>query len=162
MVESEISDGDRGTAIYQRILVAIDGSDTASRACSEAIRLAAAQKARLRILFVISYAYVSAILGAGNTGDLLRRLRAEAQSVLNAAQAAARSAELEVEPRLLEHHSTQIGEGIIEDAQKWQADLIVMGTHGRRGFARDVLGSDAVYVAGHAPVPVLLVRSTPG
>jgi nucleotide-binding universal stress UspA family protein len=161
-VESEISDGDQGTAVYERILVAVDGSDTASRACSEAIRLAAAQKAHLRILYVISYAYVSAILGAGNSGDLLRRLRADAQSVLNAAQAAARSAGLEVEPRLLEHHSTQIGEGIIEDAQKWQADLIVMGTHGRRGFARDVLGSDAVYVAGHAPVPVLLVRSTPG
>jgi nucleotide-binding universal stress UspA family protein len=148
--------------MYERILIAIDGSDTASRACTEAIRFASAQKARLRILYVISYAYVSAILGAGNTGDLLRRLRADAQTVLNAAQAAARSAGLEVEPRLLEHHSTQIGEGIIEDAQKWQADLIVMGTHGRRGFARDALGSDAVYVARHAPVPVLLVRSTPG
>jgi len=137
--------------MYNRILVAIDGSDTSS-----------AQKARLRILYVISYAYMSAIVGGGYTGDLLRRLRTDAQTVLDAAEAAARSVGLEVEPRLLEHHSTQIGEGIIEDAQKWQADLIVMGTHGRRGFARDVLGSDAVYVTGHAPVPVLLVRSTAG
>jgi nucleotide-binding universal stress UspA family protein len=148
--------------MYERILVAIDGSDTSSRACTEAIKLASAQNARLRILYVISYAYVSAILGGGYTGDLLRRMRADAQTVLDAAEAAARSAGLEVEPRLLEHHSTQIAEGIIEDVQKWQADLIVMGTHGRRGFARDVLGSDAVYVAGHAPVPVLLVRSTAG
>jgi nucleotide-binding universal stress UspA family protein len=148
--------------MYNRILVAIDGSDTSSRACSEAIKLASAQKARLRILYVISYAYMSAIVGGGYTGDLLRRLRTDAQTVLDAAEAAARSVGLEVEPRLLEHHSTQIGEGIIEDAQKWQADLIVMGTHGRRGFARDVLGSDAVYVTGHAPVPVLLVRSTAG
>ena len=148
--------------MYNRILVAIDGSDTSSRACSEAIKLASAQKARLRILYVISYAYMSAIVGGGYTGDLLRRLRTDAQTVLDAAEAAARSVGREVEPRLLEHHSTQIGEGIIEDAQKWQADLIVMGTHGRRGFARDVLGSDAVYVTGHAPVPVLLVRSTAG
>ncbi|HEX2789295.1 MAG TPA: universal stress protein [Steroidobacteraceae bacterium] len=147
--------------MYERILVAIDGSDTSSRACVEAIRLASAQKARLRVLYVVSYAYVSAILGGGQTGDLLRRLRADAQTALDAAEVAGRNAGLEVEPRLLEHHSTQIGEGIIEDAQKWQADLIVMGTHGRRGFARDVLGSDAVYVAGHARVPVLLVRSIP-
>jgi nucleotide-binding universal stress UspA family protein len=86
-------------------------------------------------------------------------MREEGQSTLDTVEAAARSAGLEVEPRLLEHHSTQIGEGIIEDARKWQADLIVMGTHGRRGFARAVLGSDAAYVSQHAPVPVLLVRS---
>jgi nucleotide-binding universal stress UspA family protein len=145
--------------MYNRILVATDGSDTASRACTEAISLASDQKARLRVLYVISYAYVSAVLGSAYTGDLLRRMRADAQSTLEATEAAARSAGLEVEPRLLEHQSTQIGEAIIEDAEKWQADLIVMGTHGRRGFARAVIGSDAEYVASHARVPLLLVRS---
>jgi nucleotide-binding universal stress UspA family protein len=145
--------------MYNRILVATDGSDTASRACTEAIKLASDQKARLRVLYVISYAYLSAVLGGAYTGDLLRRLRADAQTTLEATEAAARSAGLEVEPSLLEHHSTQIGEAIIEDAQKWRAELIVMGTHGRRGFARAVIGSDAEYVARHAPVPLLLVRS---
>jgi nucleotide-binding universal stress UspA family protein len=145
--------------MYNRILVTTDGSDTASRACTEAISLAKDQKARLRILYVVSYAYVSAVLGSAYTGDLLRRMRADAQSTLQAAEAAASSAGLEVEPKLLEHQSTQIGEAIIEDAEKWQADLIVMGTHGRRGFARAVIGSDAEYVASHAPVPLLLVRS---
>lgn len=144
---------------YNRILVATDGSDTSSRACTEAISLASDQKARLRVLYVISYAYVSAILGGTYTGDLLRRLRTDAQATLEATETAARSAGLEVEPILLEHHSTQIDEAIIEDAQKWQAALIVMGTHGRRGFARAVIGSDAEYVARHAPVPLLLVRS---
>ena len=145
--------------MYNRILVATDGSDTASRACTEAIGLAIDQKARLRVLYVISYAYVSAILGGTYTGDLLRRLRTDAQGTLQAIEATARSAGLEVEPILLEHHSTQIGEAIVEDAHKWQAALIVMGTHGRRGFARAVIGSDAVYVARHTPVPLLLVRS---
>lgn len=145
--------------MYNRILVATDGSDTSSRACTEAISLASDQKARLRVLYVISYAYVSAVLGSAYTGDLLRRMRAEGQATLEATEAAARSAGLEVEPRLLEHQSTQVGEAIIEDAQKWQADLIVMGTHGRRGFARAVIGSDAEYVARHTPVPLLLVRS---
>jgi len=147
--------------MYERILVATDGSDTAARACSVALRLAADQKARLRVLSVVSFAYLSAILGGACTGELLRRMREEAKSTLDAVEAAAGNAEVEVEPKLLEHHSTQIGEAIIEDAQKWQADLIVMGTHGRRGFARPGMGSDAEFVSTHAPVPVLLVRSIP-
>ena len=145
--------------MYSRILAAIDGSDTALRACAEAIKLASDQKARLRLLHVVSFGYVSAVLGGAYTGEMLRRMRSDAQSTLDDAEAAARSKALDVEPRLLEHQSTQIGEAIIEDAQKWQADLIVMGTHGRRGFARDVIGSDAAYVAQYASVPVLLVHS---
>jgi nucleotide-binding universal stress UspA family protein len=145
--------------MYNRILVATDGSDTSSRACSEAINLASEQNARLRVLYVISYAYVSAILGNAYTGDLLRRMRADGKATLEATEAAARTAGLEVEPRLFEHQSTQIGEAIIEDAHTWQANLIIMGTHGRRGFARAVIGSDAEYVARHTPVPLLLVRS---
>jgi nucleotide-binding universal stress UspA family protein len=148
--------------MYQRILVAIDGTDTSSRACTEAINLAVDQKARLRLLHVISYAYVNAVLSGGSSGDVMRQLRADGEELLKAAFAPARTSGLEVEPRLFEHHSTQIGEGIIDDAKSWQADLIVMGTHGRRGFARAVLGSDAGYVALHAPVPVLLVRKAPG
>ena len=69
--------------MYHRILVATDGSDTSTRACTEAIKLASDQKARLRVLYVISYAYVSAILGGTYTGDLLRRLRTDAQATLN-------------------------------------------------------------------------------
>ena len=145
--------------MYNRILVATDGSDTASRACSEAINLASEQKARLRVLYVVSYSYVSAILGSAYSGELLRRIRADGKATLDATEAAARAAGLEVEPRLFEHQSTQIGEAIVEDAQHWHADLIVMGTHGRRGFARAVIGSDAEYVARHTPVPLLLVRS---
>jgi len=148
--------------MYERILLATDGSDTSSRAAEQAIKLAADQKARLRVLYVVSYAYLSAILGGGYTGDLLRRMRAEGQATLESTAAAARDAGLEIEPSLLEHHSTQIGEAIIEDARNWRADLIVMGTHGRRGFARAVIGSDAEYVASHAPVPVLLIRSVSG
>jgi len=148
--------------MYSRILVAIDGSDTASQACAEAIKLAADQKARLRLLYVISYAYISAVLGGAYSGDLLRRLRSEAQGTLDDAEAAARGAGVEAEPHLLEHHATQIGEAILEDAKRWQADLIVMGTHGRRGFARATLGSDAEYVAQRASAPVLLVHSRTG
>ena len=47
---------------------------------------------------------------------------------------------------------------MVEHAQAWGADLIVLGTHGRRGLARVFMGSDAEQIARTAPVPVLLVR----
>jgi hypothetical protein len=67
-----------------RIPVSVDGSDTSSRACTGGVNWRRSKRAHLRILYVVSYAYVSAILGAGYTGDLLRRLRAEAQIALDA------------------------------------------------------------------------------
>ena len=145
--------------MYDRILVAIDGSATASRGLAEAIKLAVDQKAVLRVLYVVSNAYVDAVLGSGYSSDLLRRIREEAQSTLERARAEALSADLVPETHMAEHQGTQIGEAIVEDARQWNARLIVMGTHGRRGVARIVLGSDAAYVVQHAPVPVLLVRS---
>jgi nucleotide-binding universal stress UspA family protein len=50
---------------------------------------------------------------------------------------------------------------ILKEARDWRADLIVMGTHGRRGFGHLVLGSDAEAVLHDAPVPVLLIRGAP-
>ncbi len=144
--------------MYSRIIAPIDGSAVSTRACAEAIRLAVDQKAALRLVHVVSFAFTSAVLGGAQTADLLRRLREDARQILDEAETSARKAGLtEVESRMIEHHAAQIGEAIIEDAKKWNAELIVMGTHGRRGFARIVMGSDAEYVARHARVPVLLV-----
>jgi nucleotide-binding universal stress UspA family protein len=146
--------------MYKRILAPIDGSATSKRGLDEAIRLAKDQQAQLHIVHVLSDAYVNvALLSGAYAGDLLPRLRAEADSVLASAGAAARAAVPETQISLLEYHGSQIAEAIIAEATKWQADLIVMGTHGRRGIARAVMGSDAEYVVRHAPVPLLLVRS---
>jgi len=60
---------------------------------------------------------------------------------------------------LVEAMGGQAGDYIIREARQWRADLIVCGTHGRRGIRRLVLGSDAEYIVRHTPVPVLLVRS---
>ena len=59
---------------------------------------------------------------------------------------------------VLEGRGRLVSEAIIDDAKRWGADLIVMGTHGRRGFNRLLMGSDAERVLLDAPVPVLLVR----
>ena len=60
---------------------------------------------------------------------------------------------------MLEHFGGQAASLIVEDAKKWKADLIVLGTHGRRGIRRLVMGSDAEEIVRTSPVPVLLVRS---
>src|SRR5688572_17713439 len=66
---------------------------------------------------------------------------------------------LEPECKLLEALGCPAGEEIVRDAEEWPADIIVMGTHGRRGIRRIVMGSDAELVLRTSPVPVLLVRS---
>ena len=53
-----------------------------------------------------------------------------------------------------------VGAAIVEYAEQWPADLIVIGTHGRRGIRRLAMGSDAEFVIRTTPVPVLLVRGT--
>jgi nucleotide-binding universal stress UspA family protein len=146
--------------MYQRILVPVDGSPTSSRGLAEAVKLAVDQRARLLLLHVMSEAYINAVLLGGlYNGDLLERLHTEGQTILDEARAKALAAGLEAETQFLEHASTQVGEGIVAEAVRWRADLIVMGTHGRRGVSRAIMGSDAEYVLRHTPVPVLLLRA---
>lgn len=60
---------------------------------------------------------------------------------------------------LVERTTARISERIVEQAKAWDAEMIVIGTHGRRGVGRMLLGSDAEQTVRIAPVPVLLVRS---
>ena len=71
---------------------------------------------------------------------------------------AAANGSVNVETVLVEHAAARVSERIVDQAKSWGADLIVMGTHGRRGVGRVLLGSDAEQTARIAPVPVLLVR----
>jgi nucleotide-binding universal stress UspA family protein len=59
---------------------------------------------------------------------------------------------------LVEARGRRVADAIVAQAKKWKADVIVIGTHGREGLARVVLGSDAELVVRESPVPVLLVR----
>ena len=63
-----------------------------------------------------------------------------------------------VETKLVETYGGRIGSLISEEAQKWNADLLVVGTHGRKGIAHLLMGSVAEGVARAASIPVLLVR----
>jgi nucleotide-binding universal stress UspA family protein len=81
--------------------------------------------------------------------------------IVDRAAAKARTAGIEPQLRLLESDGRHVAGGLVEEARQWGADLIVVGTHGRRGFNRLFLGSVAEGVARAAPTSVLLVRRPP-
>jgi len=79
--------------------------------------------------------------------------------ILDQARTRATAAELPVETVLYDDLGLPVEERIVMAARDWPADLIVMGTHGRRGVTRAMLGSSAEAVLRTSPVPVLLVRT---
>jgi nucleotide-binding universal stress UspA family protein len=148
--------------MYKRILLAVDGSSTSNAALQEALDLARAGQSRLRLVHVIDspYDYPDVMYGhvAGDLEELRQAWQKAGQDVVHQALAAARQARLEPESALLESAGRRVSAAIAEEAKRWGADLIVVGTHGRRGLDRFLLGSVAEGVARTAPVSVLLVR----
>ena len=106
---------------------------------------------------------ISALFGgylpASYVDTLYDSLRKSAQAVLAKAQATARTAGVEITPVLVESRGATVAQAILSQARKAKADTIVIGTHGRRGVARILMGSDAEQVLRESPVPVLVVRS---
>jgi len=149
--------------MYHRILVPIDGSPTAERGLHEAIRLASEQKGKLRLLHVIDdFPALMEMSTIANFEAGLKKMREYGASVLAAGKAVALRSEVEVDTILREVMRGRIADVVIEEAKKAASDLVVMGTHGRRGFSRLAMGSDADLVVRGSPVPVLLVRQQTG
>jgi len=90
--------------------------------------------------------------------DMAQALRAVGQSILDGAVATARQHAVEPESILLETMGHRVADHVASQAKTWPADLIVMGTHGRRGIRRLLMGSDAELVLRTSAVPVLFVR----
>jgi nucleotide-binding universal stress UspA family protein len=145
--------------MYQRILVPVDGSDTSQAGLQHAILLAKNQSASLRILHVVhDYLVADGRHALASSGQLLRELRERGQIVLREATSLARQGGVEAEPVVVESPLGPVGAAIADYATQWPADLIVIGTHGRRGVRRLVMGSDAEYVVRTTTVPALLIR----
>jgi nucleotide-binding universal stress UspA family protein len=98
-------------------------------------------------------------VGASAVDSLLASLRDGGRQILGAAQAKLRKQRMDAKSVLVENIARSVADIIVEQAKKWRADLIVIGTHGRRGVSRLVMGSDAEGVVRTSPVPVLLVRA---
>ena len=145
---------------YKRILVPIDGSPTSSRGLREAIGFAKTQKARLQLVHVIDVhnAMLAGLASGDTVRDLAAALDERGRRLLESAAALVRKSGLACETVLLETLSGPAAEPIVRQARKWRADLIVIGTHGRRGLKRLVMGSDAEQIVRNAPAPVMLIR----
>lgn len=147
-------------ANYRRILVPLDGSATSSRALDEAIRLADPQS-RLRLVYVLEEVFPLDTEGYAfiDYATLQEAVRLTGTRALTQAAERVRMAGMAPETALIEAKGERIA-GVIEgEVKQWQADLIVIGTHGRSGLNRLLLGSVAEGVARSASVPVLLVRA---
>lgn len=150
--------------MFRRIMVPIDGSAPSGRGLEEAILLARDQAARLCLLHVVDESVVTrsfdgiTYMPAGYVDDLTQGLTSSGKRLLARAEAKARARRVKVDTALLETLGRRVADVIVAEAKKWKADVIVLGTHGRAGLSRVVLGSDAELVVRESPVPVLLVR----
>jgi nucleotide-binding universal stress UspA family protein len=147
--------------MYKRILCPIDGSLTSNRGMQEAISLAKDQGAELRFVHVID-TYVPIIDGVGSLipVDMSDILQKNAEEVMKKAMDAAKNAGVAADAKITEVLGGRPSKEIVKHAKDWPADLIVMGTHGLRGFNRMVMGSDAENVVRTSSVPVMLVNTS--
>jgi nucleotide-binding universal stress UspA family protein len=146
--------------MFKRILVAVDGSDTAALALQESIRLASEVQAQLRLVYVIDIINLNVGVDFPFPPEVSGGLAGTGQDILDKARAVAREAGVSAETALIKIDTLgqRIPEMIAADAEAWPADLIVIGTHGRRGLSHLFLGSVAEGVVRVATKPVLLIR----
>ena len=148
--------------MYGRILVAVDGSETSLRGLHEAIRLAKATGARLLLVHVLNALILEPeIASTAYYQALATEIRNSGGRILEHAALKAREAGVSFEAKTIDKIGAHAANEIVAYAKDSHADLIVLGTHGRRGLKRLVMGSDAELVLRHSPVPVLMVRHPP-
>jgi len=149
--------------MYARILVPVDGSETAERGLDEAIALAHRLGSTLHILHVAD----ARLLGAAGFAyappeQVVDDWRIAGERLIPAALERARARGVKAEGTVRCDPRRQVPELILEEARAANAELIVMGTHGRDGLPRVLQGSEAEGVLRESPIPVLLVRGRDG
>lgn len=145
--------------MYKQILCPVDGSDTSSCGMAEAISLAKAIQARIRFLYIVdTFHPMLDGMEIGNMTEIIDGLREHGKRMLEQAKLSALAQGVEADTMMLENDLSRVSAIIVAHAKEWHADLIVMGTHGRRGLSHLLMGSDAETVIRTSPVPVLTVR----
>lgn len=151
--------------MFERILVCVDGSHTSNRALVIATQMArdSGGRARLRLLHILD-APLAVSHGGTFTQDLsdlqetFELVRDGGNALLENALQIVHAAGLEADNELVERYVGGLGSLVASAALRWTADLIVVGTHGRHGVGRVLLGSGSEEIVRKAPVPVLVVR----
>jgi len=146
-----------------KILLAVDGSEFSQAATQAIVARMRAESAEVLVLRVVEPRIYSIApqIAAGyalEQDKILKEDFQHAQESVNEASQALRSAGFSVTTRVIESEART---GILDIAAEWRADLIVLGSHGRKGLRRFLLGSIAESVARHAQCSVLVVRIPP-
>lgn len=147
--------------MYQRILVATDGSPLSQKAVASAIDLAVLGTSELIALKVVpcypqSYFEGGLALQAAEVSRIEQQWAENGQAIVDAVQKEASQKGIKVTPITIK--SDLVSEAIIATARKHDCDLIVMASHGRRGIKRLLLGSETQLVLTHSHIPVLILR----
>ena len=139
---------------FERIVVAVDDSEPSDAALEAVCALPAEDRRHVVLYSIAGTALV--VGGHGYREAVMDDLRAQAERIVDAAEDKARSRGITAEGQVAEGSAD---EALIAAAQQEKADLIVLGSHGRRGIRRFFLGSVAESVVRRAPVPVLVIRT---
>jgi len=150
--------------MYRNIMLAVDGSASSKRAIEEALRIAALAHATVHAVYVVDK---SALFNYGGYYDpqaLLDALRGDGRSALGQVRSALVAGGVQGDEEIVETESMadDVATCLQRHAEKIGADLVVMGTHGRRGVPRLVLGSVSERFLRFSTCPVMLVRGEAG
>ncbi|ARB93739.1 universal stress protein [Legionella longbeachae] len=142
--------------MYKQIMIAVDGSKASSLALKEAIELAKNQNSKLCVIHIVDTLYE----GDVDREAFVELIRKQGQEVLNSIKKKLSRVKIEFEMKLTEltPSKSQIAEKLVDEASAWSADLIIIGTHGRRGIQHILTGSVAEEVIRISKIPVLLVK----
>jgi nucleotide-binding universal stress UspA family protein len=147
--------------MFQRILVATDGSPLSKKAVTSAIELAARHDAELVAITVVprypkNYFEGAAVFTAEDVARIEKEWTESAQSTLDKVSSKAKTAGVKLKTAVIS--SDLVAEAIISAAKKYKSDVIVMASHGRKGIKRLLLGSETQHVLTHSDLPVLVLR----
>ncbi|HGL5075082.1 universal stress protein [Burkholderia multivorans] len=145
--------------MYTNIMVAVDGSPSSKKTLDEGLKMARLCGARLFAIFVVDKSMLFAYGGRTEPAALLDEIRHYGKRILRSADRAISHAGVNGETEIVE---TDIGQDVVERLQRYvvdrSIDLAAIGTHGRRGIRRMLLGSVAERFLRESRCPVLLVR----
>ena len=147
-------------SLYQRIIAPVDDSLAAQYGLRAAIALAKDQDAKLKLFTIVdetSSGYSGGELGWVEPEGLDKQLRSEARHLLDEAVALAEAAGITPEHELIEAPSGHVARAIHQASSQWQADLLVIGTHGRHGMAHMLFGSTTGEIVRSPELPILVV-----
>ncbi|KVR43461.1 universal stress protein UspA [Burkholderia multivorans] len=146
--------------MYNTIMVAFDGSASSKHALDEALKIAKASDAHVAVVYVVDKSALFAYAGRFDPQALVDELRRDGIDALRDAEHAIRQASVNGDTELVE--TDGLGEDVAARLQRYanehDVDLAVVGTHGRRGIQRMLLGSVAERFVRRACRPVLLIR----